>query len=188
MKLEPLEKRIIINTILTFLIAYFVSLVIWIQLKDNYGYAVTFISSKFIGVVKDAEIDEIVRKDDLVRATFFAPESTRPDMLIDISVRTSKYTFNVPLTLGIVASMFFFIRRRPRAFIEALLMLLFIHHLFVMSQEYKILSESFMKIHIEPFSKPRLFISQFLWSFSNNMVIRFEPFLIGFYLFIRFRK
>jgi len=188
MKLKTPDRQTIIKTVLVFLIAFFVSLLIWIQVKDYYGFTVTFISSKIIGAVKEAKIDEIVKMKDVVRATFYAPLSIRPDMLVDINVRTSKYTFNVPLTIGIMSAMYFFIGRRLRAFTEALLLLLCIHHLFVISLEYKIITESFMQIHIEPFSKSRIFLSQFFWSFTNNMVIRFEPFLIGFYLFLRFRR
>ena len=188
MKLKTPDRQTIIKTVLIFLISYFIALLIWIQVKDYYGYTVTFISSKVIGSIKEAKIDELVKMKDVVRVTFYSPSSPRPDMLVDINVRTSKYTFNVPLTIGIMSAMYFFIGRRWRAFTEALLLLLLIHHIFVMSLEYKILTESFMQVHIEPLSKPRLFMSQFLWSFTNNMVIRFEPFLIGFYLFIRFRR
>jgi hypothetical protein len=188
MKLKTPDRQTIIKSVLVFLIAYFVSLLIWIEVKDYYGYTVTFMSSRVIGVIKEAKIDEMVKMKDVVRATFYSPLSTRPDMLVDINVRTSQYTFNVPLTLGIMSSMYFFIGRRLRAFSEALLLLICIHHLFVMSLEYKVLTESFMQIHVEPFSRPRLFLSQFLWSFTDNMVIRFEPFLVGFYLFIRFRR
>jgi len=41
---------------------------------------------------------------------------------------------------------------------------------------------------LEKAGNPRIFFYQFLWGFTENMVIRFEPFLIGFYMFIRFRK
>jgi hypothetical protein len=41
---------------------------------------------------------------------------------------------------------------------------------------------------IEPMNKIKLAFYQFLWSFTDNMVIRFEPFLIGIYVFLRFRK
>jgi hypothetical protein len=188
MKLITPDRQTIIITVLVFFIAYFVSLLIWIHIKDYYGYAVTFISSSVVGLFKEAKIEEMVKIKDVVRATFYSPLSTRPDMLVDINVMTSKYTFNVPLTLGIMTSMYFFIVRRLRAFSEALLLLICIHLLFVMSLEYKVLTESFMQTHVEPFSQSRLFLSQFLWSFTDNMVIRFEPFLIGFYLFIRFRR
>jgi hypothetical protein len=45
-----------------------------------------------------------------------------------------------------------------------------------------------MNMKLETVSNARKFVYDFLWSFTDNMVIRFEPFLIGFYLYVRFRN
>jgi hypothetical protein len=87
-----------------------------------------------------------------------------------------------------MSSLFLFIRRRPRAYSEAIALLLFVHLLFIMTFELKELSTVLMNMKLEPVSSIRISIYEFLWGFTDNMVIRFEPFLIGFYLFVKFKK
>ncbi|PXF52168.1 MAG: hypothetical protein C4B57_11350 [Deltaproteobacteria bacterium] len=60
--------------------------------------------------------------------------------------------------------------------------------LYVFSLEAKGLTEMFMHTGLEPMNKVKLAFYQFFWSFTNLMVIRFGPFLIGIYVFLRFRE
>lgn len=180
---KPLNKQIIIRTVIVFLVSYLISLFLWIQVKDYYGYAVTFTASKLVGGLKDVKLDKIVQERDIIRVIF---NPSRYKM--GIIVKTSPYLFNAPLTFGIMAALYIFISRKRRAYAEAILMLLCVHLLYVMSYEAKLLTEFSMSKGIEAVSYPRLFVYQFLWVFTENMVIRFEPFLIGVYVFIKFRK
>lgn len=177
----------ILKTVFIFIVSYSVFLILWIQVKDHYGYGMTLTASKVIASIKDLEIDAIDQDDERVEVTF-TPYKINKDILIDIAVKTNTYTFNSPLTLAIMSSLILFIRKRLRAYAEAISLLLIVHMLFIMSFELKELSTVFMNMKLEPVSQTRIFVYQFLWSFTDNMVIRFEPFLIGFYLFVRFRK
>ena len=187
MQIINLHRRLLAGTVLIFLASYLFSLVIWIQIKDGYGYAMTVTASKFAAAIKDARLDEITREKDSLQATFTSSKAG-PDMLVDIPVKTSSYTFNAPLTFAIMASLSPFLSRKKQAYAEALSLLFFIHFLYIFSLEVKGLTEVFMERQIETQSIIRLGFYQYLWSFTDNMVIRFEPFLIGFYMFMRFRK
>jgi len=182
-----LRKKVDARTVLVFLIAYFVSLVVWLPIKDGYGYVTTAIASKLAAGLTDAKVEEISSAKGVVQVTF-TPLRKRPDILVDIPVPTSRYTFNTPLTAGIMAALYPFIARRARAYGEALAMLFGVHLLFVFSLEAKELTEVFMKQGLAVPSIPRIAAYQFLWEFVDNMVIRFEPFLIGFYVFLRFGR
>ena len=184
---DPRHSRILVKTVFIFLASYLVFLFLWIQVKDTYGYAITLAASKLVAGLKNARLEEITQEKDIIQATF-SPFNGRTNMLVDITVKTSSYSFNAPLTFAIMMSLSLFILRKKRAYAEALLILLFIHFLYVFSLEAKELTEIFMERKIEAMSTPRLFVYQFIWSFTDNMVIRFEPFLIGFYMFVRFRK
>ena len=109
-------------------------------------------------------------------------------MRVDIPVPISTYTFNTPLTVGILAALYPFISRRARAYGEALIMLFGVHLLFVFSLAAKELTEIFMSQGLVSPSILRTAAYQFLWGFVDNMAIRFEPFLLGFYVFLRFRR
>lgn len=184
---NPLYKKLAARTVLIFLAAYFVSLLIWLPVKGGYGYLITSIASKLAAGLTDAKVEEITTAKDEAQVTF-APLSKRSDMLVDIPVPTSSYTFNTPLTVGILAALYPFISRRARAYSEALTMLFGVHLLFVFSLEAKELTEAFIRQGLAVESVPRIIVYQFLWGFTDNMVIRFEPFLIGFYVFLRFGR
>jgi hypothetical protein len=169
------------------MVTYCVFLILWIQVKDYYGYGITMTASKIIAGLKDLEIDAVDQNDERVQMTF-SPYRINRNVLIDIPVRTNTYTFNSPLTLAIMASLLPFIRKSVRAYGEAVMLLLCVHLLFVMTFELKELTTVLVNMKLESTSQPRIFVYEFLWGFTDNMVIRFEPFLIGFYLFARFRK
>ncbi|TAN40201.1 MAG: hypothetical protein EPN25_08680 [Nitrospirae bacterium] len=179
---QPRGKAL--RAVLIFLAAYVVFLLLWIPVKGLYGQGMVFIASKIAAGIKDARLEGLSEEKGIVQVTFSHLKMS--SMLIDLPVKTSSYTFNVPLTLGIMAAMFLFIRRRSRAYGEALLMLIAVHFLWVISLELKELTGIFVAKNLEPMQGLRIAFYQFLWSFTDNMVIRFEPFLIGFYLFIRF--
>jgi len=183
---RPSLKQIL-KTILIFTVSYGIFLILWIQVKDFYGYGMTMAASKMVAGLKDLEIDAVDRNDERVQVTF-SPYRINRAILIDIPVRTNTYTFNIPLTLAIMAALTLFIRKRPRAYIEAVGLLLIVHMLFITTFELKELTATLVNMKIETVSKAWIFIYEFLWGFTDNMVIRFEPFLIGFYLFVRFRK
>ena len=186
---KPTSKGILLRTVLIFLGSYLVFLILWIQVKNHYGYVVTYIASELVTVLKDVRFEEMERKQDVIQGTFSRPlPGAKSDVLIDIPIKTSSYTFNAPLTFAIMATLFPFIARKGRAYGEALFILFGVHFLYVFSLEANNLTTVFVERGWEVMGKPRLFVYQFLWEFTNNMVIRFEPFLIGFYMFIRFRK
>jgi hypothetical protein len=184
---KPFPKLLILKTILIFLLFYFISLIFWLQVKDTYGYMITLVGSKLVAGLKDAKMEMITQEKDIIEITFSSLKY-KTNLFVYISVKTSNYTFNVPLTLAMMAGLYPFIKRRKRAYAEAGLILLIVHFLYVFSREAKSLTEIFMDRGIEVFSVTKLFVYQFLSGFTDNMVIRFEPFLIGFYIFIRFRR
>jgi hypothetical protein len=180
------HRKIVLKTVIIFFIAYLLFLILWVGVKDYYGKGVTFTASKLAAAIKNITFEEMTEERDVIQATF-SPHGRNSNILIDIPVKTSSYTFNAPLTFAIMAAMYQFIRKK-RAYGEALLILLSVHLLYVFSLEVKLLTDVLIERGLEKANYPRIFFYQFLWGFTDNMVIRFEPFLIGFYMFIRFRK
>ena len=175
------------KTLIIFLTVFLVSLLIWIQVKDAYSYGICAVASKFVGGIKDARVEAISRDDEVIEITF-SPRRRGSDMLVDVPVKTSAYTFNVPLTLGIMGALTPFMKRRVRAYGEALILLGAIHFLYVFSLGALQLTQVFMETGIEGARMTRSFIYEFLWGFTDNMLVRFEPFLLGFYVFMRFAR
>jgi len=178
---------LIIRIIAIFLSAYIISAVLWIQVKDSYAYLVTLIASKFVGGLKDARLEVITMSKDAI-STSFRSLTGNQYIFFPVSITTYVYTANVPMTVAILTSLYFFIQRKTRALIEAFLILFIIHLLYVFSYESLQLTTAFMKKGIEEFSPIKVTLYQFCWGFTEYMFIRFGPFFIGIYIYLRFQK
>lgn len=176
-----------LKVVFIFIGAYLIFLILWINVKDYYGYAITYSVSNMVMPIKGLVLESVTRKGDIIEVVV-CRHSYREEIIGSLPIKTSFYTFNVPLTCAILAAFHLFIKRKKRAYLEAFLLLFFVHALYVFSLESKGLTEMFMSRGIEPVNKVKLAFYQFFWSFTDNMVIRFEPFLIGIYVFLRFRK
>jgi hypothetical protein len=187
MKIAPLRKAAVLRIIAVFFVSYVFSLFLWIGIKDYYGYAVTFVASRSVSVVKNINVLEIVRDGDTIKPVF-SLKGKESEFTVGIPIKTSLYTLNMPLTFGIMACLFPIIRKRTRAYGEALAILFSVHLLNVFLLESKVLTQVFQGQGIEEPCRQCLNLYQFLWNFISSMVIRFEPFLLGFYIFVRFRK
>ena len=177
----------IIRITVIFLAAYVISAVLWIQVKDSYAYLVTIIASKFAAGLKDARLEVITMGKDAISTSFGSLTGNRY-MLFPVSISNYLYTSNVPLTVAILASLYLFIQKKLRAITEAFLILFSTHLLYVFSYESLQLTIAFMMKRIEEFNPLKVTVYQFLWGFTDYMFIRFGPFFIGIYIYLRFQK
>lgn len=181
---QLIHKSVVLKVIFIFLLSYVISSLLWIQVKDGYCYTIALITSKIVAGLRDAKLEDITIENGRVKA-IFSPLENKTNVLVPVSIETN-YTFNAPLTMAIMASLYLFIRRRQRAYTEVVFILLGVHFLYVFSLEIKVITESFMNLGIRKINKPEAYTYQFLWVFTRSMIIRFEPFLIGFYTYMRF--
>lgn len=185
---KPLFRSVLLKASLIFVVSYVIFLVLWLGVKGYYGMAITTIASHAISLFKDVDIVSIIRNKDIVSVGFIPQKYGVTILKTTIDVPISNYTFNAPLTVAIMAAFFPFLKRK-RIYLEALLILVFVHFLFVFSLEGEKLSAELQKQGYEKSGAVSQIFWEFLWGFINNMVVRFEPFLIGAYLyFFRDRK
>jgi hypothetical protein len=132
-------KKRILRTIVVFLISYVFFLLLWIQVKNLYAEGITAFASKIAARLTDSRFEEMTREKDLIEVSFSPVRKS--GMLIDIPINTSSYTFNAPLTFSIMTALYFYIKRKLRAYSEALLILAVAHLLYVFTLETKLLTE-----------------------------------------------
>lgn len=181
-----LNRSIIIKTAIIFIAAYALALAIWLitPIEDYYGLVITKIASYFIAMLKGLDITEIVKNKDIISVGFIPDKQGLTQIIkTTIEVPTGNYAFNVPLTLAIMAAFFPFIKNKW-LYLEAILILIFVHFLFVFSLEGQKITAVLSNQGFEKASSLTIFFWEFLWGFVDNMVVRFEPFLIGAYLFL----
>ncbi len=183
---EKTIKTTVLKTGAVFLAAYLLSLVLWIQVKDLYAHGMVVVASKVVAGIKGCRLEELLREGDIIQATF-SPLGREAGMLVDIPVKTSSYTFNMPLTVAIMASLYPFVSKRRRAYLEAFLILLAVHMLYIVSLELNQLTAIFIDRGLEGPAGPAALLYEYIWSFTDNMIVRFEPFLLGCYLYLRYR-
>jgi hypothetical protein len=172
--------------VITFFAAYIILSVLWLQVRDIYGYGTTFVGSKLAAGAKDARLEEITIGENVVTAGFSSMK--RADIYVDVPVNLSVYTTNVPLTLSLLFSLYTFIKRRMRAYSEAILILLMFHILYVFLFVILQLTNTFMMKGIEGTGLIRLSNYHFLWGLAEHASMSFAPFLIVVYIFVRFRR
>ncbi len=185
---KPLFRSVLLKASLIFVVSYIIFLVLWLGVKGYYGMAITTMASHAIALLKDVDIVSIIRNKDIVSVGFIPQKYGVTLLKTTIDVPISNYTFNAPLTLAIMAAFFPFLKRKW-IYLEALLILVVVHFLFVFSLEGEKLSAALQTQGYEKSGAVSQIFWEFLWGFINNMVVRFEPFLIGAYLyFFRNRK
>ncbi|MCH8013533.1 MAG: hypothetical protein IH823_01905 [Candidatus Dadabacteria bacterium] len=82
-----------------------------------------------------------------------------------------------------MAAFYPFIKRKW-LYLEALIILVVVHFLFIFTLEGQKLTAVMAAQGIENPGSVTIIFWEFLWGFVDNMVVRFEPFLIGAYLFL----
>lgn len=187
-KLIP--ESLILKAVLIFSLGLVASGILWIQIKDSYCYVITLVASKFLAGIKDAALDDVTQKGDAFAITFgYLKGSRYASVVVTLSSSVARYyAFTVPLTFSLLASLSLFIKRKKRAYTEALLLLFLSHFLYVFFTEAMTLTEQLMLNGIEPVNLALFSLYQYLWKATEFTVMSFAPFLIAAYIFVRFRK
>jgi|GEM_PF-1249430 len=180
-----IKKKLIVSLAI-FAVSYVIFLFLWLAIQNHYGKGLLFISSHLTAKVKDISFDFIkAQEDDKFASRFFIPGRVKGfDILISFDF--SLFTYNAPLTFAIMAALFLFIKNHFRAYAEVLVILFAVHFFYIFLSQAGRISWILDKNNLEKSSEVSLFIWQYLWAFIDAMVIRFEPFLIGIYLYLRF--
>ncbi len=181
-------KNKILFSILIFSLSYPIFLLIWINVKPYYGFGMAKTGAHLSAYTMGSKVQQITIDKENSQVSFvhsFYKGNDLADLVVNIKLSVSKYSFNVPLSLALITALFPLFRWRKRSLIEVILILLFIHLLYVYSfcclQQYY----TFVGAGIKAKATGIQFFWEFLWGFTDNMVIRFEPFLLSIYLWFK---
>lgn len=180
---KRLLNRTAARSALIFIVSYGLFVIFWLGVKEYYGRTVTDVATYLVTTVKEVNEDQTISKKDMVTVSFI-PKRHRANAIIDIDIVTSSYTFNAPLSFAIMAGFYPYLRRK-RVYLEAMVILFTVHIMYVFSSEGEKLTTLMVQGGFEEASMFKDIFWQFLWGFVDNMVIRFEPFLLGAYLYFR---
>ncbi len=178
--------------VLTFAVVYVISLLLWIQVKPYYGYLLAQVGARPAGWTTGLKVETIRIDQKDVVVSFAGPVLTKQgldEMVADLKIHVAQFSYNVPLTIALVAGLFPFFHWRKRYVLEISAILVFVHlifiYLFCTQQLFYGFWKSGMRAHSSSFQQ---FILEFSWAFTQNLVIPFEPFLVAVYLWLRGRE
>ena len=141
-----------------------------------------------MGMVLDWSISNTDVNHDALFLTFnrFVPSAKGiGEMMVDVRIMISAFTFNVPLTFGLMSALAYLFRSKARFIIEVLVALFGIHVIYVFASiGLQLFHASFIG-STSAGQKVAQFFWEFLFAFTDNMLIRFEPFLVAVYLWMR---
>lgn len=167
--------------ITVFSTVFVLCMVIWLNVKPFYAEKMVCLGSRIAAFVADAKVLDCkkVEKGIEVKMTWFTPALNGiREVEYSDTLFTDRYTFNVPLTLSMLAAIMTLISLPWRSILEGLTLICAGHLIWIVS---------FLLVHLKTFilqhpqgqiiHEPSMAL-QFLWQFSDNMLIRFEPFII----------
>jgi hypothetical protein len=176
------KKRIRIrNAVLAFMIGYPLCLVSWIQLRPYYAKPLVRVGAELSALTIGGQVDEFSLEAGVATVSLSAVLATPrgvADLVVDGKLKTDNYTFNVPLTVALLVSAWWIFRWPWHAYLEASLLITGGHLLYVYSYLCLHFLGTLVKLGAVSANLFRDTFWQFLWAFTDNLLIRFEPFLI----------
>lgn len=184
---NALNKSLILKPTLLFIISFIFFLILLTYTKSQYTYTLTYISSIIASKIKNIKFMEILEKDkDFLLVNFISLEEISPS-IFQIKINTI-FTFSLPITFAIFVSLFPYLKRRIRAAIDTMIILILTHILYILSHELYELTKFLVFREIEQPRKIPFYFYQYLSVFTKAMLIRLEPFWIGLYIYLRFKS
>ncbi len=182
------RRNLVLKIALIFIVSYGAFLAAWIGVKGYYGIAMTKAASKSIASINNLDLIQLKKNEDVIKVAFVAKKfGVQDNIKIALDISTSNYTFNVPLTLAIMAA-FFPLVNRKRVYIEALVLLVIVHFLYIFTMEGQQINSALTELGYAKKNKFTQILWEFSWGFVDNMVVRFEPFLVGAYIYFFSKK
>lgn len=187
-----LDKKRILTAALVFLIAYPLCLIVWVAvIKSHYGGLVGETGTFLAAATFKTSIETFDRGKEIIDIVHTKPILTGGgvgDAVIRLKLYISNFSFNMPLTLAIMFALLPIFHWRPLHFCEAIGLIVLVHLLFVYFFNSAAIYGYLVNQGVIEASLPKTIFWEFSWAFIDNMVIRFEPFLVIVYLWLRERK
>ncbi len=185
-------KGKVITALIIFLAVYAVALTVWLKVKIPYGHLIDSIGAHLASISLDMDftrLEPASNGEELISVRR-AVVTVRgiADLTVDQKIIIDNYSFNMPLTAALMASFFWFFRWKWYTFAEGAVLITAGHLLYVYSYLMLNFKTALIQMGAEPATWASPLVWQFLWSFADNLVIRFEPFLVIVVLWLANRR
>lgn len=182
----------ILASFLVFVVSYALFLAVWVKVRTYYGHPMNFLAAQLAAFSLNIDVEAVKKsatsKEKITMTKPIATTRGLADLVVDQTVDINNYTFNVPLTAALLVACLLFMRWPWYILIEGLLIIMSGHLLYV----YSYLMLNFQKVLANltgmKISWLREIFWEFAWAFADNLVIRFEPFLVVVIIWLLYGK
>ena len=177
-------KRVkILSAFLVFTVSYVFFLAVWVNVRNYYGHPMDLFAAGLAALSMKTRVEGVRSGQDgsaekITMAKSIATTRGLADLVVEQTVETDSYTFNVPLTASLLTACLVFMRWPWYSVVEGIFLIMSGHLLYVYS--YLMLNFQKTLVHLDAleYSPVRDIFWEFMWAFTDNLVIRFEPFLV----------
>ncbi|MCI4626083.1 MAG: hypothetical protein L3V56_09000 [Candidatus Magnetoovum sp. WYHC-5] len=187
-----------------FAFSYVLFILFWISIKNGYGHFIAKTATFIAYQTKDIRLVSFATDGESSIITI-APGRFNAIEELTIDVKVSGFTFNTPLTFAIVAAFYPIIlsiskcdeaaahlptgrfSKFSQFLVNASGILIIIHLLYIYSLIGFRADELMVARGYKNPDNIGFIFMQFLWLIADNMLIRFEPFIIGMYLYLKLK-
>ncbi|MCG6551193.1 MAG: hypothetical protein L7F77_02600 [Candidatus Magnetominusculus sp. LBB02] len=155
----------------------------WLPIKDYYAALLVYVSAPAAAMTKGASFDMMERLDGAIRVKLTLKKYMAP---CTITIATSRYTFNFPLSLAITAVLLTRIDNKRKAIAAVLAVLLCVHLLYLYSLETLALTRTLYEKNLRDVGFIEMNVHMLLYNFTDELLLRLEPFIMGFVLYFKF--
>lgn len=182
----------VLASFLVFVVSYALFLTIWVKVRTYYGYPMDFFAAQLTALSLNIDVEAIEKiatsKEKITMTKSIATARGIADIVVDQTVDINNYTFNVPLTAALLVACLIFMRWPWYSLIEGLFIimsghLLYLYSYFMLNFQKVLINLTGMKV-----SWFRQRFWEFAWAFADNLVIRFEPFLVVVIIWLLYGK
>ncbi len=181
---KNLQKNKIVISLSIFAVSFVLFLALWLQVKDSYNKGLAYMASHITAFVKDVRFESIEGEKESLTVFFYIHKPGNKGKAQMGMEGVGVYTRSTPLIFGIFGGLFFFIKRRKRAYLEGVLILVLIHLLYFATSEIMGLSTIMAKEGIENTTG----FWMWFWNFLVDFAIWLVPFFVGGVTFFRFSE
>jgi len=182
----------VLVSLLVFLLCYCVFLAIWLKARTCYAHRMNACAAHLAAICLDAHVKSLEpagpSREKVVLTTTVATPRGIGDLLVEQTIDIDNYTFNVPLAASLLVASLVFMRWPWYALIEGLLLIMAGHMLYLYSYLMLNFQQAFANATSARVSAARVLFWEFTWGFADNLVIRFEPFLVVVILWLVFAR
>jgi hypothetical protein len=182
------RRNKILPAVAVFFVSYLLLLFLWLHIKPYYGNFLAHVGAQLAAWTTGARLSEVAQASEVADISFLYYAVTGEgsgDVMLKVRISVSNYSFNVPLTFALIAGLFVIFRWAPATILESCLILMGVHLAYIYFFCTLQIHYQLAMGHIAAPAKWVQFLLQFLWGFTDNLIIRFEPFLIAVYLWLR---